>query len=128
MDGPNSDGAFTTKLKLKAGRYEYKFVVDGHLWKADPANRQQAGFYNNSVVLVGEQANLTRSAKGKFTISKETTFVTGPVDKDGYIDYTAALNERLRQGMTPENNANVLIWKALGRILRVPTWRRSSAS
>jgi hypothetical protein len=51
---------------------------------------------------------------GKFTISKETTYVTGPRDKDGYIDYAAALNERLRQGVTPENNANVLLIKAIG--------------
>ena len=49
----------------------------------------------------------------KFTISKETTFVTGPVDKDGYIDFAAALNERLGKGVTAENNANVLIWKAI---------------
>ena len=55
-----------------------------------------------------------KKAKPKFTISKETTFVAGPVDKDGYIDYAAALNERLSKGVTPENNANVLIWKALG--------------
>lgn len=52
--------------------------------------------------------------KGKFTIGKETTFFTGPVDKDGLIDYWAAMNERLGQGATPENNAVVLIWKALG--------------
>lgn len=51
---------------------------------------------------------------GRFTISKETTYVTGPVDKDGYIDYAAALNERLKQGVTPENNANVLLWQAIG--------------
>jgi hypothetical protein len=50
----------------------------------------------------------------KFTISKETTYVTGPLDKDGYIDYPAALNERLGKGIKPENNANVLIWKAIG--------------
>jgi peroxiredoxin len=114
MDGPNNNDAFTTKLKLKTGRYEYKFVLDGHIWKADPANRQQAGYFNNSVVIVGEPVDQPHSSKGKFTIGKETTFVTGPVDKDGYIDYVAALNERLRQGVTPENNANVLIWKALG--------------
>src|SRR6516225_9670041 len=52
--------------------------------------------------------------RGKFTISKETTYVTGPLDKDGYIDYAAALNERLGQGVTPENNANVLLWRAMG--------------
>ncbi len=52
--------------------------------------------------------------KPKFTISKDTTYVTVPVDKDGYIDYEAALNERLGKGIKPEENANVLLWKALG--------------
>jgi hypothetical protein len=52
--------------------------------------------------------------KPSWPIGKETTYVTGPLDKDGYIDYAAALNERLGKGVTPENNANVLIWKALG--------------
>ena len=50
----------------------------------------------------------------KVPVSKETTYVTGPLDKDGYIDYEAALNERLSKGITPEKNANVLIWKVLG--------------
>jgi len=36
------------------------------------------------------------------------------VDKDGYIAYVAALNERLRQGVMQEHNANVLLWQALG--------------
>jgi hypothetical protein len=55
-----------------------------------------------------------KQRKPRFTISKETTYVLGPVDKDGYIDYATALNERLSQGVTPANNANVLIWKAIG--------------
>jgi hypothetical protein len=49
-----------------------------------------------------------------FTVSPETTYVTGPLDKDGYVDYVTALNERLRGDITPEQNANVLIWQALG--------------
>ncbi len=52
--------------------------------------------------------------KPKFTISKETTFATEPVDKEGYIDYVSALNERLKKGVTPDNNAVVLLCKALG--------------
>jgi hypothetical protein len=52
--------------------------------------------------------------KPKFTISKETTYVTEPVDKDGHIDYVAALNKRLREGVTPANNANAVLIKALG--------------
>jgi hypothetical protein len=55
-----------------------------------------------------------KTRKPKFTIGKETTYVSGPVDKDGYIDYAAALNERLREGVTPETNANVLLWQAFG--------------
>jgi hypothetical protein len=50
----------------------------------------------------------------KLPLGKETTYVTGPLDKDGYVDYEAALNDRLGKGVTPERNANVLLWKALG--------------
>lgn len=46
------DGKWTAVLKLKPGRYEYKFVVDGN-WQADPMSWQSVrnafdGF--NSVV------------------------------------------------------------------------------
>jgi hypothetical protein len=47
-------------------------------------------------------------------LGKDTTVVTGPIDKHGHIDYEAALNERLGKGIKPETNANVLLWKALG--------------
>ena len=57
----------------------------------------------------------------KFTIGKETTYVTGPLRKDGTIDYAAALNEWLSKGVTPENNANVLFWKAFGPHPEGPT-------
>src|SRR5258708_30094797 len=60
----------------------------------------------------------------KFTVGKETTFVTGPLDKDGYIDYAAALNERLGKGITPKTNAMVLFWKAFGaapEVSRMPS-------
>ncbi len=55
-----------------------------------------------------------KPASATFTIGKETTYVSGPVDKNGYMDYLQALNERLGKGVTPETNANVLIWQALG--------------
>jgi hypothetical protein len=35
-------------------------------------------------------------------------------DKDDKKDYEAALNDILAKGITPEKNANVLLWKALG--------------
>jgi hypothetical protein len=55
-----------------------------------------------------------KQAKLRFTIGKETTVVAGPLDKDGLIDYPAALNERMRKGITPKTNANMLIWQAIG--------------
>jgi hypothetical protein len=61
-----------------------------------------------------QKVSMQKEGKSRFTISKETTYVTGPLDKDGFVDFPAAINERWRQGVTPENNANVLIWKALG--------------
>ena len=49
-----------------------------------------------------------------FTVSPATTYVTEPIDQDGRVDYATAINERLSKGVTPENNAMVLLWKALG--------------
>jgi RNA polymerase sigma factor (sigma-70 family) len=58
---------------------------------------------------------VTREGKkdSKFTVGKETTYVAGPLDNEGYVDYETALNERLGKGIAPENNANVLLWQAL---------------
>jgi hypothetical protein len=47
-------------------------------------------------------------------ISKETTYITEPLRSDGAPDYVAALNQQLSKGVTPENNAAVLFWKAAG--------------
>ncbi len=56
----------------------------------------------------------SQPAQVAVTISKETTYITEPLRKDGYLDYVAALNRRSSQGVTPENNAAVLFWKAVG--------------
>jgi hypothetical protein len=50
----------------------------------------------------------------KVPVGKETTVATGPLDKEGYIDYETALNDRLKKGITAQTNANVLIVKVLG--------------
>lgn len=50
----------------------------------------------------------------KFKLDKAVTFVTEPLDKDGYVDFEAALNERLKGKSTPDTNAVVLLLKALG--------------
>ncbi len=50
----------------------------------------------------------------KITVSKETTFITEPLTKDGYVDYLAALNAIGSKGVTPQNNAAVLLHQAFG--------------
>jgi hypothetical protein len=55
-----------------------------------------------------------RQLKPKITVAKDVTFFTGPLDKDGYVDYVAALNKHYSKGVTPQNNAVVLMYQAFG--------------
>jgi hypothetical protein len=48
------------------------------------------------------------------TLSKKTTVLMAPLDVEGNVDYLAALNDRVSQGVTPENNAAVLLVRAWG--------------
>jgi len=48
------------------------------------------------------------------TVSRETTYLTEPLREDGSVDYLAVINKKLGEGATPENNAAVLLWQALG--------------
>jgi hypothetical protein len=66
-----------------------------------------------TLLLIVGQAAADKPAS-KFPLGRETTYFEGPLDKDGYVDYEAAVSERLGKGITPETNANVLLWKALG--------------
>jgi hypothetical protein len=55
MDGPDSEGRFSKRINLPAGKHEYKFTIDGTKWRQDPGNYQQVGGYGNSLlVLAGE--------------------------------------------------------------------------
>ncbi len=56
----------------------------------------------------------TERSKPKIVISRETTYVTGPLREDGYVDYVAALNQHFSEGVTAENNAAIPLWQAVG--------------
>jgi hypothetical protein len=60
------------------------------------------------------QPTQTKRPKTKIVVSRETTYLTEPLRTDGTVDYLAALNGRLSQGVTPENNAAVAFWRAVG--------------
>jgi len=55
MDGPDAEGRYTATARLKAGDYQYKFVLDGKHWRADPGNPAHAGQHQNSLLHVGGQ-------------------------------------------------------------------------
>lgn len=50
----------------------------------------------------------------RIIVGPETTYLSEPLDEDGNVDYLAAINQRAAEGVTPENNAAVLYWRALG--------------
>ena len=54
------------------------------------------------------------TGSGDITVSRETTYLLGPLNADGTVNYTAALNERFGEAVKPENNAVVVILRALG--------------
>ena len=55
-----NDGTGTWKVvvPLDPGRYEYKYVVNGGTWMADPDNPVTGGDYGNSIVEVGPDGSL----------------------------------------------------------------------
>jgi hypothetical protein len=49
----------------------------------------------------------------RIVVSKQTTYISEPLLESGMPDYEAYLRAKLREGVTPENNAAVLTWQAL---------------
>ncbi|WP_166830951.1 hypothetical protein [Thalassoroseus pseudoceratinae] len=62
----------------------------------------------------GDNTPAPEFTKAGIKLSKETTYFTEPVREDGTVDYVAALNAKFGEGVTPENNAAVLIWQLIG--------------
>ncbi|HKD35997.1 MAG TPA: hypothetical protein VKB78_04330, partial [Pirellulales bacterium] len=54
------------------------------------------------------------SAVPRIIISPATTYIVTPLKPDGHIDYIAAINQKMSEGVTPENNAVVQFWEAVG--------------
>jgi len=52
------DGTWRAVIDLGAGSYEYKFVVNGSQWVADPDNPKTAGDYGNSLLVVGDDGDI----------------------------------------------------------------------
>lgn len=80
-----------------------------------PASAGQTGdLPERSDAAPEENQRPARQKQTKITISRETTRLTAPLDERGYVDYVEALNQQMSKGITPETNAAVPIWRALG--------------
>src|SRR5262245_29540858 len=67
-----------------------------------------------AILVVVAPAFADDKPKPKLPLGKDTTVVDGPLDKDGSVDYEAALNDRLGKGITPDTNACAGLWPAIG--------------
>jgi hypothetical protein len=67
-----------------------------------------------TLISKGEDARQNGSAKPKITVSPETTCFTEPLSKDGSLDCVALLNKMAGEGVDVDNNAVVVISRALG--------------
>ena len=51
--GPTPAGRYSARVQLMPGDYQYKFVLDGKHWRADPGNPDLAGQHQNNLLHVG---------------------------------------------------------------------------
>lgn len=77
-----------------------------------------------SIILFSAIFVYRRSTK-PIHVGPRTTFVTGPLRRDGTVNYVAALNLLCSKGVTPENNAAIPLFRVLGANKHTlgPNWR-----
>ena len=68
----------------------------------------------NTLCYASWYCNDYTQAKSEIILSHETTRISEPLNPDGTVNYLAALNNQYSQGVTPENNAAVLLIQAGG--------------
>lgn len=66
------------------------------------------------ISLAQEDIPPSKSVSLPFEVSTETTLITEPLTEAGRLDYGAALNQMMKKGVTPETNAAVYYWRAIG--------------
>jgi len=53
-------------------------------------------------------------SKPNIKVSKATTYITQPLDSEGFVDYVEAVNQKQSQGVTTDNNFEVVLRQILG--------------
>ena len=60
-----------------------------------------------------QESNQGPETQNLIRIAQETTFITEPLDPEGFVDYVAALNELRSKGVTPKNNYEMVVRKLI---------------
>ncbi len=76
MSDPEKDGIWSVVVKLKPGSYQYKFVVNGGTWMADPENPRTAGDYGNSVIDIDADGKIVTAPGATAAIPSGTKVVS----------------------------------------------------
>ncbi len=92
----DDDGTWRIVLPFDAGRYEYKFVVNGSEWVADPDNPKVTGDYGNSELTVNDEGEPVIGAAGP---SISNTPLSARVNVNGW--YRATYDTESREPNEP---------------------------
>jgi len=87
-----SERLWEITLDLPAGKYEYKFIVDG-AWMNDPKNPVKVGSYGNSAIEVGDDGTVSVPIGGNFL---GNTAISFRGDFQFYLPYSPDSTNRWR--------------------------------
>ena len=90
-----------TKTRVAAGLLAAVAMAGGAVRAGQPKSRPAS-------------APATKPAEVNIKIGRATTYILGPLNADGTVNYVVALNAEAAKGVTPDNNAAVLLLRALG--------------
>lgn len=61
-----------------------------------------------------QKTTLDQEIKPRYSISKETTFYTSPLTKDGHVDYRAIINRKRQPELSHKNNLAIDLFQVFG--------------
>ncbi len=87
MTDPDGDGVWRVVVPLAPGEHQYKFVVNGGTWIADPDNPRTGGDFGNSLVEVAKDGSLVSAAATSRATAPSGTPTTSntPLNSKVYI-------------------------------------------
>ena len=59
-------------------------------------------------------ASIKAGNQTRIRISKETTYLTEPLDTTGHVDFVEAINRKAAEGITPDINFEVIVRQVMG--------------